>query len=474
MRTSQSRTGSSRTHGQDIKAEGVTGYASPCSPPSTSKHRLEEARQGEEGLLEVPLLQQDAKRMSVSVIDETKTTSPPPERPTAFLTSRLALSATEGRLGHPDQHDLRSRRPAAPDFATTSGSPEQLAPICGAAPAAGEVEQTKKKRHLSNNILHTDVRWDQGDHSQVDWSESDRHIAETRLGGERASIMDLVDGPVHERTNEQGIFDLNENNGWDVDVDLSVSMVVDQSELQFEQFDTTFNPHLICQLSPYNEGIDDQQDDIVLEDSIPECTEDSAMEEPEAESWGVAGIAMAPRMVQLPSNPLNVSSSDYGSTSGALPWPSVETPAVVDTQAPIFEQPVLRELHASDSMTPQRLVFPQAVPLQDDASLLISDPIQSSASIGEIQSPRYQEPVGSLDSPITVLGAAVGQTASCSSYSPPFPSPPRDVSSQASPPDFLHLWDHQGEIEVVDWEIAPAQAINIDAGIQRDLRCVQP
>ena len=347
MRTSKSRTGSSGTQGQNLKAEGVTGHASPCSIPSTSKHRPEEAQQGEGGPLEVPLVQQDPKHTPVSVIDETKTTAPPPERPPAFLTSRLTLSATKGRLGHPDHHDLRSRRPTTPD-----------------------------------------IQWDQGDHSQVHWSGSDGQIAGSHLGGEHAPIVDLVDGPVHGRINEQGIFDLNENNGWDVDADLSVPMAVDQSELQFV---TTFNPHLICQLSPNNEGIDVQQDDIVLEDIIPECTEDSAMAEPEAESWGVARIAMAPRMVQLPSNPLNVSSSEYGSTSGALPWPSVETPAVVDTLAPIFEHPVLRELHASDSITLQRLVFPQAVPLQDDVSLLVSDPIQSPASIAEVQSPENQE-----------------------------------------------------------------------------------
>ena len=55
----------------------------------------------------------------------------------------------------------------------------------------------------------------------------------------------------------------------------------------------TFHPHLICQLSPYSERIHEQQDDIVLEGSISECTEDSAMEGGEPETQQVAGMVTA-------------------------------------------------------------------------------------------------------------------------------------------------------------------------------------
>ena len=75
-------------------------------------------------------------------------------------------------------------------------------------------------------------------------------------------------------------------------------MVDDQFDLQL--FGTiTFHRHLIRQSSSYSEGVNDQQDHIVLEESIPECAEDSAMEDAELEAQEVAGMATAIRMVQL-------------------------------------------------------------------------------------------------------------------------------------------------------------------------------
>jgi hypothetical protein len=503
MQSSKPYTGSSRTTGQNTEAEGVTGHASLCNAPSTSKHRLEEARQGEDGPfapMGVPVLQQDAEHKSVSVMDQTHSTLLSPEGPAALFTSTLPPSATEGRLDHPEHHDIRSRRPTtAPNFTTTSGSPEELTPIGSTASKSSTEGSSLNGNELAaaRDALHdfygSEQRKKLGDLSDgltgiscISVPSGSRITTANSIGQtprlwtsrspscldlERVPIVDLadlVDGSMHGRTNEQDILDMDDNNGCDVDADFSAPMVEDQFELQLG---TTFNPHLVCQLSPYNESIGEQQDDIVLEDSILECAEDSAMEDPEAESREVVSIATAPRMVQPSSIPLLVS-NEYVSPSGALHWPSVETPAFVDTVAPIFRHPILPELHTSDSVALQRLVFPQAVPQQVYASLIISDPVQSSTSIAEIQSPKYQEPVGSLESPITVLGNAASRTASCSSPSPPFHSPPRAVSTPASPLTCVHLWDHQREIEGVDREIDAAQAINLDAGIQRDLRWV--
>jgi hypothetical protein len=136
MQSSKSRTGSSRTRGLHIEAEGVTGHENLCSTPSTSMYRPEEARQGEEGPLasmEVPILQQDAKHMPASVRDETHSTVLSPDGPATSFASPLALSATEGHLGHPDHYDLRSGRPTALDFATSPVSAEQITPIDGTA-----------------------------------------------------------------------------------------------------------------------------------------------------------------------------------------------------------------------------------------------------------------------------------------------------------------------------------------------------
>ena len=504
MQTSTSHTGPSRARRQNIKAEGVTGYVSHCRTPSAFKHP-EEPRQGEEGPLaptKVPLLQQDAKHWSLSVMGETHSTDPPPERPTKLFTSILDPSATEGHADYPGHHGLRDGCPTSPGLTTPSGSPEQSAPIGGPEPKSGpkgsvsneskvaaggegsydSVQHNKHAPSLERSdegILPTDAQWDQDNHNQVHWSgyaAVDRQIAETLSDGERVPMVDLVDGPKHGRTSEKNSFDIESNNGFDMDADFSVPMVEDQVELQFG---TTFHPHYYdCQPSSYNEGSSEQRNDIVLEDSIPGCAEDSAMEDAEPETQDVADMATVTGMVQFPSAPLFVPSSEYVSPSGASPWPCGETPAdaFVDSLTPIFEPAMLRELHTPNSVALQGLVFPQVALLPDNAPVFVSNPVESSTSVAEINSLEYRAPVGFLESPITALGASTSQTASCSSPSPLFPSPPRaistPVSKPASPPIFTHIQGHQREIERVDSTFNPAQGISIDVGIQRDMGCV--
>ena len=187
-------------------------------------------------------------------------------------------------------------------------------------------------------------------------------------------------------------------------------------------------------------------------------------------------MATATGMVQLPSTSLVVPSNEYVSPFEALPWPRVETPAFVDTLAPIFEPHMPHELHAPNPVALNGLVFPQAAPLQDNTPLFVSDRFQSSTSVAEVNSLTNKEPVGLLKSPITALAAFSSQTASRSSHSPLFPSPPRavstPVSTPASPPVCTHMRDHQREIEGVDWKFNSSQGIDIDAGIERELRCV--
>ena len=91
----------------------------------------------------------------------------------------------------------------------------------------------------------------------------------------------------------------------------------------------------------------------VLEDSIPENAEDSAMDDAGTEFQEVAGITTAARMIQLASNPLIVPHNEYASPSEALPWPRFEAPTFVDTLVPSFEPRMLRKLHAPNSVAPQ-------------------------------------------------------------------------------------------------------------------------
>ena len=354
MQTLQSHTGTSKAQGQNIEAGGVTGHASHCYTLSASKHHSEESQQGEEVPLaptKVPLLQQDAKHMSFSVMDETHSIDPPPEGLATFFTSLLDVSVTEGHLEHPGHHGLRSRHPTILDFTTLARRPQQSAPdgrpegsVSNGSEfaAGGEVlydfyasdQHDKYAPSLGRSdegTLPTIGQWDQGNHNQVHWSGCaavDGQIAESHSDGERVPMVDRVDGPKHGRTSEQNIFDIKSNNGFDMDADFSVPVVKDQFELQFG---TTFHPHLVCEPSPYGEGINDQRNDIVLvvlEDIILDCAEDSVMEAAEPDTRHVTCMATATRMVQFPSAPLIVPSNEYVSPSGAFPWPRDETPAV--------------------------------------------------------------------------------------------------------------------------------------------------
>ena len=95
---------------------------------------------------------------------------------------------------------------------------------------------------------------------------------------------------------------------------------------------------------------------IVLEDSIPENAEDSAMDDAKTEFQEVAGIATAARMIQLASNLLVVPHNEYASPLEALPWPRFEAPTFVNTLVPSFGPRMLRKLHAPNSVAPQRFL----------------------------------------------------------------------------------------------------------------------
>ena len=503
MQTSKSRTGPSRTRARDNKAEEFTGYVSFCDTPSASKHCPVEARRGEEGPLlfvEIPVLQQDAKNTPDPVVDETHAVVPPPEGPTTIFASPLAPSATGGYITDRDHHSHMGRHLTVPDRTATSVTPEQPFPIGnsgsksspevldsnGSGFAVGgealyyfykleQRDQIAPSLGRSNmSHLHTDRQSSQYNHNQVQLPDPGVVEGQIRLESEQVPMVDLIDGSKQGRTSEPDTFDMKPNDGFDMDADFSGPMVEDQSELQFGS--TTFHPHPVCQPSPYIAGINEQQDDIVIEDSIQECVEDSTMEDAGPETQKVAGMATATRMVQLPSTSLVVPSNEYVSPFGVLPWPHVETPAFVDTLAPIFELRMPHELHAPNSVALHRSGFPQAAPLQDNTPLFVSDRFQASTSLAEINSLQYQEPVGFLESPITALGASASQTASCSSYSPLFPSPPRAVSTPVSTPASLlictHTQDHQREIEGVCRKFDSAQGINVDTGIQHELRYV--
>jgi hypothetical protein len=125
---------------------------------------------------------------------------------------------------------------------------------------------------------------------------------------------------------------------------------------------TTSYPPLACQLPLYSEGIVDQQDSIALDDSISEFVENGDGE-PGKEST---------QMTQPPPwTPLIISSDACFSLSGLLACSRVAKAGFVDTLVNVFEPPMLGD--TPNSMPPQRLPFPQAVPLQDNPSLVTSD-----------------------------------------------------------------------------------------------------
>ena len=197
--------------------------------------------------------------MPVSAIDETHATVPSPGGPATSFTPPLALTPTKGHVGCPDHRDLRSGYSTAPEFTATTGSPEQLTPIGGTASRSSAVrsnssefsaaggalydfyggEQRKKLRHFSDDLTRipympmssgTRVTTTNsiGQNPRLWTGISPRPVC---FDGDRVPILDLVDGSVHERTDEQGIFEEYKNNGCDVDAGFSVPMVEDQFEL---------------------------------------------------------------------------------------------------------------------------------------------------------------------------------------------------------------------------------------------------
>jgi hypothetical protein len=257
--------------------------------------------------------------------------------------------------------------------------------------------------------------------------------------------------------------DMEENDKSEMDVDFLVPMVVGD---EFESPSTAFHPPSACHPPPCCGGVEDPQGDIILDDYVPDCSGDSAMEDVEPESWEVVGIATTAQTGQ--PYPLVVSGNECVSFSGVLPWPKTETAAFVNTGwVPTFEPPMLGNITVAKSVVPQHLLLPQAAHLQASAPLFILDQPQPSTSMAEIE-PLKPSGCGHLKSlPFPCSTCSSGPDCKLSSFSPSSPPPPRVVSNPASPSTYNTMGHRKRVLEDLEQEIHSCPAS--PAGIPRKM-----
>ena len=437
------RTNQGRRNSQGLQASAACALASPSTP--------EESRQHEESLLaviETPLLQPEAGLAEASVISTARSRAPSPEeRPTA-----------------------------------TGGDPEsekdRVCVVVSPLPAYGleQVEQQNEdvpdQVEPNGTIQHTGWLWDH--HNQVHWlgpATVDGQVVEINPDSEQGVVGNPHGG--HIRQGECAALDAEVNEQFDMDAELSVPMVEDQFESpQFGSLSsTTFNPPLAHSLPPYIEYLEDQQDDIVLDENVPECAEDSAMEDAAPGPQQAAGILAATQMIQpLPWIPFAMPNSEYLSAAGALPQSCVETLASGATPVPNLDPVMLGNLYAPDPVVLHDSIFPQAAPVQENSSLFGLDGAQSSVLEAEMEPLEQPRPVVSTVSSTSFAGAPANCSTGCS---PSLLSPPRAVSTLASPATPGDLIQRNGDTEVPVREINSGLVPRI--GIQRKmlpLRCV--
>ena len=457
MHTLKPRAGSSKALKRAV--EESTKHVSLYGAFSGSEHSLEAPRQHVESpiaITETPLLQPEADLVE---IPRARSRAPSPE-------DRAERSTTTG-----GDHE-------------SSISPKE--PVsCGCQVAVGEEGEEGDKGVEQQIELHSKdaPAWVQPNRTiqhtewsceQVHWSGPatvDGQVVEVCSDSERGSFGNLPGG--HINPSEYPVLDVEVNEQFDMDLDFSVPLAEDQ--FQLPPFgclsSTTFNPALAAPLPPYNEGVEDQQDDIVLDGDVPECP---AMEGAVLGPQQAPGILPATQMIQpLLWAPFVVSNNQYVSASGALPESSVEIVAFVDTPIPNFGPLGFGNLYAPDPVVLHGSTFPQAVPVRENASLLALDGAQSSISAAEMEPLDHRVPFVSTLLPTPFPSAPASCPIRCSQpLSPPL-SPPTAVPTLASPSTSGQIVQRNRGTEHLAREIDSGPVMR--TGIQRKmlpLRCV--
>ena len=438
-----SQTKKGRRYSQGLQASAACAITSPSTP--------EEPRQHGENLLaviETPLLQPEAGLVEASVIDAARSRAPSPEeRPT------------------PTGRDPESEK----DRVCVGVSP---LPAYGLEQIEQQNEDVPEQVEPNGTIQHTGWLWDH--HNQVHWlgpATVDGQVVEIDPDSEQGAVGNLHGG--HIRPGENAALDVEVNEQFDMDAEFSVPMVEDQFESpRFGDLSsTTFNPPLAPSLPQYIEHVEDQQDDIVLDENVPECTEDSAMEDAAPGPQQAAGILAATQMIQpFPWIPFVVPNNEYFSASGALPESCVEPLAPAATPVPSLDPVVLGNLYAPDPVVLHESIFPQTAPVQENSSLFGVDGAQLSILAAEMGPPKQPRPVVSTAPPTSFPAAPASCSTGCS---PSVPSPPRAAPTLASPATLGDLGQRNGETEGPVREVDSGLVPRI--GIQRKmlpLRCV--
>jgi hypothetical protein len=444
--------GPSKKNAQRKKVERAARQANLGNTVSTLNDQPEEAGQREEtptSSTQAPIVEPDVQAVPVSVIHETCAASPPQEVSAASSAPPLGSSTDEGHPAPPEPQSPSQLASTGGDHKAEGASEGEIA-VSGEAlnPQSAPPQIVQSDETVPPQVAPSDETvlpqlvpsgetvplWDY----QSQGNTQDNEPAAVQGQAAEVRFADLLDaGCVH--PSEQGCLDVEANEELDTGATFSVPMVEDQVEFEFEpQLPiTTFDPPFAWQTLPYGKDNEDQSD-IILDDIVPECAEDATMEAAEPDS---REVAMAAQIVQpLPWIPL----SGFCPPT-ILPCPGAEeATAFVDTRVPIFEPLVLDGHDAPNSMVSQGFPYPQAAPLQSNASLWVPDQAQSSPLMAKIEPPTYTAPIISSAPTVSVPGAPVSQTAFCPQSSP---SPSRAASTLASLSTCIHLGKRKRETE---------------------------
>ena len=230
---------------------------------------------------------------------------------------------------------------------------------------------------------------------------------------------------------------------------------------------TTFDPRLTYQPPPHNHDTNVEQIGTLNHNGL-ETVEDSAMEDAGTHRAAVA-MVMDPQAIQPPPvNTFHTPSVDYGLLSNDQSYDSVQTAALGNTSMHFFQSIILSHLHAPENRLSTQTGFPQFIPSQEIAPLLVSV-AQSSAilevGVGTVEDERPDVANGSA---APALSATAGHrtTEYLSHSSFPSPSRSRPGSTPASSPTHRTIERHKHRLEDLAGVVDPCPPIV--AGIQRE------
>jgi hypothetical protein len=240
--------------------------------------------------------------------------------------------------------------------------------------------------------------------------------------------------------------------------DLSVPMDEDEDESEPPfgvLLGTTFDPLLAYQPHSYSDGLNIEQDDLIVEDTGNEIMADSAMEDAEMESWKAEASVTTETLQPFSWIPTSVASPLHAMFTGVS---SNQMTAPVNTGMRILEFPMLSNPYAMGSAISEGASLQQVAPPQDVPWPFISG---GAYPLPSIEGEMFKGPESIVIRPSSTSASSV--SASQTTGHAPFPpaSPPalRAGPLPVLPPVRRHEEEHKEEVKGADGGTDPRPGV---------------